>query len=217
MHGKPARRCPRVLDPLSPGNRIEPSGRNNFKFSGPDSVQAGGLDLDANFVKAVLGLKEVKRRGWLQSGVPEAECECVSDHSFGVTAISIFLAMQKGLDVERVATMALTHDLAEVVIGDITPDDTVSAKEKISMELKAIMDLVDGLEQTTADRIIGALHEYLEGTSPEAQLVRDVDVFERTVQAGIYRSKGYNVDRFFKDVKSIRDPDLRELMDTILG
>lgn len=38
--------------------------------------------------------------------------------------------------------MALVHDLAESIVGDITPHCPVSKEEKHAMELKALQDIV---------------------------------------------------------------------------
>lgn len=41
-----------------------------------------------------------------------------------------------GIDVNRIVRMSLVHDLAEAVVGDITPHCGVTEEDKHQMELK---------------------------------------------------------------------------------
>ena len=74
------------------------------------------------FVEALGRLKEVPRTGWLDRGIPVGETESVADHSFGVALLGWLLAPDE-LDRARVVELALIHDLAESVVGDVTPYD----------------------------------------------------------------------------------------------
>ena len=73
-------------------------------------------------VEAIGRLKEVPRTGWLDRDIPVEETESVADHSFGVAMLAWLLAPDE-LDRLRVVELALIHDLAESVVGDVTPYD----------------------------------------------------------------------------------------------
>src|SRR5436309_8629270 len=68
-------------------------------------------------------LKEVRRKGWVDRGVPDAES--VADHSYRVALLAWALARRRGLDAERAMLIGLVHDLAEAELGDETPFDTL--------------------------------------------------------------------------------------------
>src|SRR5260221_8313896 len=66
-------------------------------------------------------LKDVRRQGWVDRGVPDAES--VADHSYGVALLAWAVARARGLDGERALLIAIVHDLAEAEVGDETPFD----------------------------------------------------------------------------------------------
>jgi len=68
-------------------------------------------------------LKEVRRKGWVDRGVPDAES--VADHSYRVALLAWALARTRGLDAERAMLIGLVHDLAEAEVGDETPYDAL--------------------------------------------------------------------------------------------
>src|SRR5262245_57028480 len=91
---------------------------------GADAV-AVGL---ARFLHRAGRLKATPRTGWIDRGVPVGEAESVADHSFRVALLAwlaahLAAADDPALDVDRVLALALIHDLAEALTGDLTPYD----------------------------------------------------------------------------------------------
>ncbi|KAJ5052351.1 uncharacterized protein L3040_002102 [Drepanopeziza brunnea f. sp. 'multigermtubi'] len=79
-------------------------------------------------------LKHLPRTGWVQHGV---DCpESVSGHIFLMTVMASLLKSDG--DPSRRAAMALVHDMAESLVGDITPSQGVSKEEKHQRELLAM-------------------------------------------------------------------------------
>src|SRR5918912_251677 len=68
-------------------------------------------------------LKEVRRQGWVDRGV--ADAESVADHSYRLAVLAWAVARARGLDAGRAVLIALVHDLAEAEIGDETPFDAL--------------------------------------------------------------------------------------------
>ncbi|KAJ1358365.1 hypothetical protein KIN20_016781 [Parelaphostrongylus tenuis] len=88
-------------------------------------------------VSALDSLKHLKRTGWLRMGVPEPET--VACHMYRMAVLAMSLEGQiAGLDVVRTVTMSLVHDLAEAIVGDITPYCSISTEEKYERENEAI-------------------------------------------------------------------------------
>ena len=72
----------------------------------------------ARLADQIVALKLLPRVGWLQRGI--ANAESVAEHSFGLAALAlIFTAADDSVDRERVLAMALVHDVAEALIGDL--------------------------------------------------------------------------------------------------
>ena len=89
--------------------------------------------------------------------------------------------------------MALVHDMAESLVGDITPRDGVGKEEKSRREGTTMDWLCGGLLGGVGDAGKGlrdVWEEYEEGRSREAVFVHDVDKIELLLQMAEYeRSK----------------------------
>lgn len=78
----------------------------------------------ASILSCIDGLKNMVRSGWMMRGIPASIGESVAEHSFEASFIGLLLAHYakgRGINVspEKVAAMAVVHDFAECVIGDI--------------------------------------------------------------------------------------------------
>lgn len=133
-------------------------------------------------------LKEVDRAGWKRIGVTHPES--VAAHSWGVALLAL-LRCPSGLDRHKLLAMAILHDLAEVEVGDLTPHDGVSKAEKRRREAAA-------MDRLLADRpdLRALWDEAEEGVSPEAKLLKTLDLAEMAVQAARYGELGYDVSEF---------------------
>jgi len=56
--------------------------------------------------------------------------ESVADHAYCVAAIAMVLSDSKKLDSEKILKMAILHDLAESITGDLTPEDGPKQKKE---------------------------------------------------------------------------------------
>lgn len=131
-------------------------------------------------------LKTTPRTGWAMRGVPRPES--VADHSHGTALVALALLdlIDEELDRSRVLAMAVTHDLAESVTGDLSlgASRLLPPGAKARAETAALGELLGGLP--FAGRW-GAWWDELEARrSPEALLVRDADRLDLLVQALVY-------------------------------
>jgi len=72
-------------------------------------------------------LKNLDRTGWILAGVDKSQVESVAEHSFGTALISLLLAKhfeQDGIEIDigKILTMAILHDLAESETSDVVID-----------------------------------------------------------------------------------------------
>lgn len=115
--------------------------------------------------------------------------------------------------------MALVHDVAESIVGDITPHCGVSKSEKERMESEAMNTLKSMLKDypEAAEEMVELWSEYAKAETPEAQFVKDLDKLEMIMQADEYEEQ-QNVDlqQFFDRTKGVfRTPFARALSDEI--
>ncbi len=166
---------------------------------------------------AILKLKELKRAGWIERGVMDAES--VAAHSYAVALLSMLLADLRDLDAAEAMRIALIHDLPEAFIGDLTPGEKERLKDLREREMDVIGDLAKALPGEHAEKLINAWKNYVKGSSEVARLVRDVDKLEMGLQALNYLRSGYPGAReiYESALKEIRDPELRELLRRLGG
>ncbi|MEE8167456.1 MAG: HD domain-containing protein [Candidatus Hydrothermarchaeales archaeon] len=142
-------------------------------------------------IEEVERLKLTSREGWKLRGVREAES--VAEHALGVAFLSMLLADEEKLDVEKVIRMALLHDLQEARVGDISIFSP-RYPEKREIEERAIDE---ALKHFPGYRKLWG--EYVKGKSPEAKSVKQADKLELLIQALEYERKGYDVGDFWDE------------------
>jgi len=124
-------------------------------------------------------LKQTQRAGWVRVGI--AHPESVAAHSYRVAVLALLLGPRLGLNVEKLLRLALLHDLPEARVGDLTPADRVTPRDKHALESTAFAEIVGGLPEGPA---LDALwREYAANASPEARLVHQLDKLEMALQA----------------------------------
>lgn len=160
-------------------------------------------------------LKDTPRAGWALRGV--ASPESVAEHTWRVALMALVLAPRAGLDASRCAALALVHDLAEALVGDITPYDGVSAEEKHRREAEAMQELADLAGDAS---LVVLWREYDAAASPEARFVKELDKLETVLQAAEYERAGDAtpgaLDEFWHSADArLTSPATRALLDAL--
>ena len=88
----------------------------------------------------MLELKQLPRTGWVRSGINNPES--VAAHSWGMAILALKLT-PKELDLSKVLSLCLIHDIPEVRVGDLTPHDDCSTKSED--ELNAMKGIISGV------------------------------------------------------------------------
>lgn len=62
--------------------------------------------------------------GWVRKDIDKPES--IADHMYRMALMGL-IATSTSLDTSKLVKMAIVHDIAEAIVGDITPHDGVSA------------------------------------------------------------------------------------------
>jgi putative hydrolase of HD superfamily len=162
----------------------------------------------STFFDAAIKLKYVDRAGWkAKAGVKDPES--VADHTYAMCVIGMAMSDVMGLDTKKVLKMTILHDLGESIVGDYMPGQ-VSAKRKLAEESSAIKKIISSLPAKVKAEYLKIWHEYQQGRTKEARLVRRVDKFELALQAARYAKDGRSkklLQQFFETAHSAVDVD----------
>jgi len=148
------------------------------------------------FFHLIERLKTTPREGWRR--FPDINrVESISDHMYRMSIITMLAppSVTEGLDIPHCTKMALVHDMAESLVGDITPQDGVPKEEKMRRESDAMDYLCDTLlgawgGGNQGQEIKRIFLEYEEGTTEESKFVHDVDKIELLLQMIEYERRG---------------------------
>lgn len=131
----------------------------------------------------------MKRTGWVLRDVKD--CESISGHMYRMSMMTFLLEKNpenENLDRVKCMEMALVHDLAEAVVGDLTPYCGVSREDKHKQELTAMKDIAK-LTHLGSDKLMELFYEYEGGKTAEAKFVKDLDRLDMIMQAFEYEKR----------------------------
>nr|POE54521.1 hd domain-containing protein c4g3.17 [Quercus suber] len=164
-------------------------------------------------------LKTTKREGWRRFNIVNGES--ISDHMYRMALISFHCPAH--LDRARCINMALIHDMAESLVGDITPVDNVPKSEKSRREGETMDFLCGGLLGKVGDGARGKemreiWQEYEDSQTPESHFVHDVDKLELLLQMMEYeRREKQDLSEFSYVATRIQSPEVKAWADELLA
>ncbi|KAL4985421.1 hypothetical protein BDW68DRAFT_145538 [Aspergillus falconensis] len=168
-------------------------------------------------------LKTTKREGWRRFDINDGES--ISDHMYRMSMMTMLAppSLAARLDLPRCMKMALVHDMAESLVGDITPNDPIKKDEKARREAAVMEYIVKSLLRNVPNGdsagggILAVFNEYEANETLEAQFVHDVDKMELLLQMIEYeRSHEIDLNEFLGVAKRIQLPEIKEWAATVL-
>lgn len=168
-----------------------------------------------SFLHIVENLKLEKRTGWHKTGIPFDRTESIADHMYRM-AIMACMVQDESIDKFKAVKMALVHDMAEALVGDITPSCGISEDEKNKRETEAMQIIRDTLGENPFGLEAQELWlEYAADSTKESQFVKDIDKTELYVQVVEYENKyGINFQSWLSRSRpKIRHPALQAIAD----
>ena len=165
-----------------------------------------------------------KREGWRRFGISSGES--IADHMYRMSIITMLAppSLSSRLNIPHCTKMALVHDMAEGLVGDLTPIDMVPKKEKNRREAETM----DYVSTTLLGKVHGGIpgqaiqqiwREYEDSLTLESQFVHDVDKIELILQMVEYeRAHDATLDlsEFAWVAKKILLPEMKVWADEIL-
>ncbi|KAI3696199.1 hypothetical protein L1987_79209 [Smallanthus sonchifolius] len=150
-----------------------------------------------DFLTLCRSLKTTKRKGWVNHGIKGPES--IADHMYRMALMALVVGDLPGINRERCIKIAIVHDIAEAIVGDITPSDGIPKVEKARLEQAALNKMCNVLGGgMRAEEIEELWREYEDNASLEANLVKDFDKVEMILQALEYETEHDRVlDEFF--------------------
>lgn len=131
--------------------------------------------------------KELPRQGFIAMGFKRAEADSVAAHSWTTAILAYFLAVElkkEGvkIDPDKTMKMALFHDMAETIVGDVGTFVKGMAKGAFApIEEEGLNRLVS--ELPTKPEIVSLVKEYMDRKSTEARVCKVADNLDALAQA----------------------------------
>lgn len=167
----------------------------------------------ANLLFEARMLKRIPRSGYQFLGAGK---ESVAEHVHMMTFIAFAMAkLTPGIDLSRLLSMCLLHDLPEARTGDL---NAVQKKYVRADEEKAISDLADTLP--FGDDMVDLLAEFNRRETREAQLAHDADQLAFLLDLKALADTGYKTpDKWMAHVAARLETDTgrdmaRSIMET---
>lgn len=168
------------------------------------------------FMELVGRLKHMKRTGWVKRNISDPET--IAGHMYRMAMLSFLVDGKDNLDKIKIMQMTLIHDLAECIVGDITPFCGVPPDEKHRLEDEAMEDICNLLGDKGSE-ILQIFREYEKQESPEARYVKDLDRLDLLMQAYEYEKRDNTLgtlEEFFVSTNGkIRHPFINKLASDI--
>ncbi|ROW05725.1 hypothetical protein VMCG_05145 [Cytospora schulzeri] len=143
-------------------------------------------------------LKTTKREGWRRFGINRGES--IADHMYRMAMISMFVppTLAGRIDQNKCIKMCLIHDMAESLVGDITPVDGVPKPEKSRREAETmdyltrnlLSNVWGGKGAVNGEEIRAIWQEYEDSKTLDSHFVHDIDKMELILQMVEYEKRG---------------------------
>lgn len=176
------------------------------------------IPLIADFLRLAAGLKDVPRQGWIDK-LGHRDPESVAEHVYLMAVMGMVFSDLNGANPEKTLKMILLHDLAESLVGDMTPE-MQNRESKARLENDAMVQILGQLPEPLCREYQTIWHEFQQNATPEAGLVHQLDKLEMALQAQRYARDGYSAEQlapFFESAEAeINEKNIKEILGHIL-
>ncbi|XP_008195856.1 5'-deoxynucleotidase HDDC2 [Tribolium castaneum] len=170
------------------------------------------------FMDLVNNLKHSSRRGWSLLNVENHEQ--IAGHMYAMGMMTFLIGDESNLDRFKCLQLALVHDLAECIVGDITPHDNIPEDKKHALEDKAMKEITSHLGEDIGTMIYKLYKEYEAKETPEAIFVKDLDRLDLLITAVHYEKRDNTpkkMQEFFDSTEGkFKHPFIQKLVKTLI-
>lgn len=145
-----------------------------------------------SFIKQTEGLKTVQR----QNQTLDGRFENSAEHSWQLALMALILKEHypKPINLEKVMTMLLLHDLGEIGAGDTSAFDEKGKQTSYQKELEYIDSLFGTLPHDQAEFDLALWQEFEKGMSNEARYARCIDALAPLLNHSFIAKRNANPD-----------------------
>jgi 5'-deoxynucleotidase YfbR-like HD superfamily hydrolase len=166
-------------------------------------------EFEKNFLKLfklVGKAKKIKRIGWKKKA-KISNGETIAEHMYRLAVLSMIISDLRNLDTEKILRMSLLHDLGEVIIGDLTPDEKnkIGILDTRRLEENGLKQVFNEIPKKLRDYYITLWKEINLQETDEAKLMKSLDKFEMAIQALEYIDEGYDGTKLEHFIDSAKD------------
>lgn len=167
--------------------------------------------------------KQILRQNTLADG---SRRETDAEHTWHMALYALLLKDEIGfeVDIAKVLSLVLTHDLVEIHAGDTFAYDEAGRQGQAAREQEAAVKLFGLLPPDLRDKVHGWWTEFEAGETPEARYARALDrlqAFAQNVASGgkSWRAHGVTRTRTFSRMQEVldSDPTLRLMLERLYG
>jgi len=158
------------------------------------------LDKIVSFCKEIDKEKFIQRRTYLTGG---ERFENDAEHAWHMAMMAVLLSdySNEKIDVLKVVSILLAHDLVEVYAGDTFAYDEVGKLSQRQRELDAADKLFALLPEDMTKKIRGLWDEFEEGETAESKFAHTLDNFQPLMQQDLTDGKAWKeCDRKLSEV-----------------
>uniref|UniRef100_A0A1B6CYP5 5'-deoxynucleotidase HDDC2 n=2 Tax=Clastoptera arizonana TaxID=38151 RepID=A0A1B6CYP5_9HEMI len=168
------------------------------------------------FLELMGQLKHTPRTGWVHRQIPNPES--IASHMYRMAIMTFLLGEKDNINRSRCMELALVHDMAECIVGDITPNCGIPREEKHRRENEAMKHLVT-LTGNHGDYMYQLYKEYEKQETVESKLVKELDMFDMILQAYEYEKQvgtPLKLQEFFDSTKhKFKQPIIESLVNEL--
>ena len=147
--------------------------------------------IDPSKLRAFLSLDQVPRTGWTRT-IPafvqnHSLAESVAEHSIKTALLGVCAFPDNPADL---LIAGICHDHAELVTGDIPPQQTTDKAHKHAMELETYRQMLSDIgNPPNASVLFDSFQRCIYNTTPDAHLLHIVDKLDMALQALTYENR----------------------------
>lgn len=169
---------------------------------------------EIEFLRDIGKVKTIKRAGWVREGITNPES--VADHSFRVAVMAMAFGDKLNVDTNKLIKLALTHDIAEGVIGDKVVERGLQIDNRARKQKDLEEDQI--LRQLFRNIGIDKAEQFLPEKGSEESILKQLDRLEMAMQALEYEEEfAKDLTEFFDNASHhITHPFLKQILDEII-